>query len=133
VVVSLRRARAVGAGAIAVAVGAQLFNDFACYQRGVLEALSTLWFPAIPLVPSLVALGTANPLRAVAGALVATGFYLLAYYVDCVVPYRGGGASMVYVAVILYGLPLALVAVLVAGPVMRWLGVVVEAPAGGRR
>lgn len=127
--VSRKQAWLAGVGSIVVALGVQLFNDLACYERDLFEALTTLWFPAIPLVPALIALGSGHPLRAVGGSLVATGFYLLAYYVDCVVPYTGGGASMVYVAVVMYGFPLAVIAVLVTGPLLKWLGVVVESPA----
>ncbi len=127
-VITRKRARALAAGSIVLALGVQLFNDFACYERGFLEALSTLWFPAIPLFPALIALGSGNPLRAVGGSLVAIGFYLLAFYTDCVVPYSGGGASMVYVAVVMYGFPLAVVAVFVTEPLLRWMGIVIEVP-----
>lgn len=126
--VSRRHARTLGLTSIVLALGVQLFNDLACYEREFFEALSTLWFPAIPLVPALIALGSGNPLRAVGGSLVAIGFYLLAFYTDCVVPYSGGGASMVYVAVVMYGFPLAVVAVFVTGPLLRWMGIVIEAP-----
>lgn len=127
-IVSRRRARTLGFTSIVIALGVQLFNDVTCYERELFEALSTLWFPAIPLVPALIALGSGNPLRAIGGSLVAVGFYSLAFYTDCVVPYSGGGASMVYVAVVMYGFPLAVVAVFVTGPLLRWMGIVIEAP-----
>ena len=128
ILVSRKQAWGLGVGSIVVALGVQLFNDIACYERGLFEALSTLWFPAIPLVPALIALGSGNPLRAVGGSLVVIGFYLLAFYTDCVVPYSGGGASMVYVAVVMYGFPLAVVAVFVTGTLLRWMGIVIEVP-----
>lgn len=109
--------------AIGLAVAVQLFNDFACYQKSLLESLMWLWFPLIPLTPAVLFLQSANPLRAVTAALVVIPFYALAYYTDCVLPYTGGGASMVYVIVLFYGLPTALATGLLTGPLCRWLDI----------
>ena len=47
--------------------------------------------------------------------------------VDCVLPYRGGGASMIYIAVLIYGLPSCLIGVLLGGPLLRRLGLRITA------
>jgi len=54
---------------------------------------------------------------------VRTVALFLAYYTDCVRPYSGGGASMIYIAVLFWGTPSSLVGALVTGPVMRVLGI----------
>jgi hypothetical protein len=105
------------------AVCVQLFNNFACYQHDLAEALTTLWFPSIVLIPSIIYSFTDNPLRSVISSLVAILLYLFAYYVDCVRPDSGGGASMVYLVVVIYGTPLAAGLGLLAGPLCRWLGI----------
>ena len=121
------RARAFGWLGIAVVIGAQAFNSFTCYGHDFGEFLSVLgYFLALPLVPALVALFTRNPLRAVGASLLLLPWLVLAYYTDCVRPDQGGGASMVYVAVLLWGSVTSVVGALLAGPVMRLLGVTVS-------
>lgn len=115
--ISRKKAQRIGWGSILVAMIVQIFNDVSCYNRGIFESISTIWFPGIPLIPALVFLASRNPLRAVGASIVAIAFYALAYYTDCVAPYEGGGASMIYVAVILYGTPLAAVGGLIAGSI----------------
>lgn len=68
-----------------------------------------LWFPLIPLFPAVMYLFTSNPARAIGAALTVIPFYLMAYHTDCVLPYQGGGASMIYVVVIFFGTPAALI------------------------
>ena len=58
-----------------------------------------------------------------AGHLLFAPWLVFAYYTDCVRPYQGGGASMIYVAVLLWGTPCAIVGALLTGPVMRLFGV----------
>jgi len=104
-----------------IALCFQLFNDFVCYEKSIFETIIFLWFPAIPLIPAIVSLKSKNPLRAVPAALCVIPFYLLAYHVDCIEPYQGGGASMIYVAVIMYGTPLALLFFFITDPICRLL------------
>jgi hypothetical protein len=120
---AVSRIAAVGIGlaGIAAAIAAQLFNDVACYKHTLMGALAGLWFPAIPLLPAFFALGFPNPLRALGAAAAVIPFYAYAYYVDCVLPYKGGGASMVYVFVIPVGLAASIIGAVLTGPVCRVL------------
>jgi hypothetical protein len=127
----IRRNRAVFSGVVAIAsvIAIQAFNSFACYGHDLRLFLKTLGiFLFIPLLPAIVSLATANPLRAIGACLMFAPWLLLAYYIDCIRPYTGGGASMIYVAVVLWGTPSSIIGALVTGPVMRALGVSV----GGR-
>lgn len=118
-----------GIAAIAGVCATQAFNSVVCYHM-TLGQLVGAWaiFVLIPLVPAIVSLFTANPLRAVGASLFFAPWLGLAYYTDCIRPYAGGGASMIYVAVLLWGTPSAIVGALVTGPVLRLVGVRV----GGR-
>lgn len=119
-----RQARCVGWAAIAVVLLLQAFNSFGCYQQDFATfAKSTAFFLGIPLLPAFIALATRNPLRAVGACALFAPWLLLAYYTDCVKPYEGGGASMVYVAVLLWGTPSAWVGFLFTPFVMRRLGI----------
>lgn len=120
---SRRTSRYAGGAAIALVCLLQAFNSFACYRQGVLEYLAVLAiFVGIPMAPAILALKSQHPLRAVGGALLFAPWLGLAYYADCVRPYTGGGASMIYVAVVLWGLPSCLVGVWLTVPVARLLG-----------
>jgi len=120
VIISRKRAIGIGIAAIAAIVAQQTFNSVACYRLspGAFLIVSSI-FVGIPLSPALAALATANPLRAVGACLLFSPWLGLAYYTDCVRPYTGGGASMVYVAVLFWGTPSALVGALLTGPVLR--------------
>lgn len=76
------------------------------------------------MIPAVIFLATRNPLRSVGASIVAISFYALAYYTDCIAPYEGGGASMIYVVVILYGTPLAVLGGFIAGSITN--GVVMD-------
>ncbi|QDH69922.1 Na+:solute symporter [Lysobacter alkalisoli] len=123
-VVSRSRAILSGSAAIAAVIAIQAFNSFACYSHDFSSFLAALGiFLLIPLLPAIISLATANPLRALGACLLFVPWLLLAYYTDCARPYTGGGASMIYVAVILWGTPCSIVGALVTGPIMRALGV----------
>jgi len=124
----INRGRAVIYGLVAILgiVALQAFNSFACYHHGVRDFLLALgMFLFIPLLPAIIALATANPLRAIGGCLLLAPWLGLAYYTDCVRPYAGGGASMVYVAVLFWGTPCSILGVLLTGPVTRLFGIAV--------
>jgi hypothetical protein len=123
-IVSRRTAQWIGAASIAVVVALQSFNGVACYHQTLADfILAFAIFVAPAVVVALVALFTSNPLRAAVASACFAPWLVTAYYSDCVLPYRGGGASMVYVVVLLYGLPCALLGVFIAGPLLRRLGV----------
>lgn len=122
----IRRSRAILAGVAAIGgvVAVQAFNSFACYGNDFSSFLAALGiFLLIPLLPAIISLLTTNPLRAVGACLLFVPWLFLAYYTDCVAPYTGGGASMIYVAVVLWGTPCSIIGALLTGPIMRALGV----------
>lgn len=122
--ISRRKARWIGLAAIGAVVLLQAFNSFACYHHGLNGFLSsTVFFVGIPLVPAFVSLVLPNPLRAVVACAFFAPWLLLAYYTDCVAPYEGGGASMIYVAVLLFGTVTSLIGSLIAGVLFRGLGI----------
>jgi len=132
----INRGRAVTYGLVAIlgVVGLQAFNSFACYRHGMAEFLSALgMFFLIPLLPPIIALATANPLRAIGGCLLFAPWLALAYYTDCVRPYTGGGASMIYVAVLFWGTPSSILGVFVTGPITRMLGISVAGAGANAR
>ena len=127
----ISRSRALNYGIVAIIgiVAVQAFNSFACYEHDLLDLLTVLGtFLLIPLFPAIISLSTANPLRAVGACLLFAPWLGLAYYTDCVRPYAGGGASMIYVAVLFWGTPCSILGALVTGPITRSLGISV----GGR-
>ena len=105
----------IGFASIIFAVSVQLFNDFACYDKSIFESISTIWFSLIALVPAILFLGSKKPIRAAGAAIVIACFYGFAYYTDCIQSYQGGGASMVYIIVLMYGIPLSILGGFVAG------------------
>ena len=121
--ISRKKAVVMGVCAVALIFGLQAFNSFVCYEHDLSRYLETSLFVLIPMVAPIVSLLTKNPLRAVGGALLFAPWLVLAYYTDCIRPYSGGGASMVYVGVVLWGLPCAFVGTLITGPVLRLIGV----------
>lgn len=119
-----RKARWIGVAAIGAVVLLQAFNSFACYHHGLNGFLSsTAFFVGIPLLPSFVSLALPNPLRAVVACAFFAPWLVLAYYADCVAPYEGGGASMIYVAVLMWGSVTSLIGALVAGALLKGLGI----------
>lgn len=125
--ISRKTAGCWGLAAMAGVVLQQVFNSVACYDHNLLEWLqATGLFLTLPLVVALVGLLSSNPLRAVGACTLFWPWLFLAYYEDCVRPYSGGGASMVGVAVILWGTPSAIVGAALAGPVFRLFSLHVE-------
>ena len=123
-VISRSRALLYGIVAVVAVVAIQAFNSMACYGHDFRSFLLTIGvFLTLPLLPAAISLLTANPMRAVGACLFFAPWLFFAYYTDCVKPYAGGGASMVYVAVLLWGTPSAIAGALISGPVMRMLGV----------
>jgi hypothetical protein len=125
--ISRKRAIVFGAVSILGIVAIQAFNSFACYSQSPQTFLVVLGtFLLVPLLPAIISLFTANPLRAVGACLLFAPWLVLAYYTDCVRPYTGGGASMSYVGVLFWGTPSSIFGALVTGPILRMLGIAVE-------
>lgn len=118
----------IGVAAVAAVLAQQAFSSFPCYHHALLDYLGAVGiFLLVPLLPALISLLTANPLRAVGACLLLSPWLWFAYYTDCVAPDAGGGASLVYVAVLLWGTPCALLGALMTGPALRLVGVKVAA------
>jgi hypothetical protein len=100
----------------------------ACTGSIEVERIATrLTWLLIPLSPALVAAFTLNPLCAIAAVVPVALLIAYAFYFDCIRPYQGGGASMIYLAVWFYGfLSSAAVAVL-AIPLLRLFNIRVSA------
>jgi hypothetical protein len=108
------QARWIGIAAIAGTVMLHAVIGFGCYRQDLgMFITGALYFLMIPLLPAVFALCRANPLGAVGACLMVAPWMLFAYHIDCVKPYTGGGASLAYVAVILYGTPGAILGALV--------------------
>ncbi len=102
----------------------QAISSFSCYGHSLVEFLQVLGiFLALPLLPAALSLLTANPLRAVGACALFVPWLGLAYYTDCVMPDQGGGASLSYAAVLIWGTPCAILGALISGPVLRLLGI----------
>ena len=123
-VISRKHAFITGVAAIAAVIALQAFNSVGCYDHTLVMFATTLgMFVLVPLLPAAISLFSANPLRAVGACLLFAPWLVFAYYTDCIRPYQGGGASMVYVAVLFWGTPCAIIGAVLTGPVMRLLGV----------
>lgn len=122
-IIPVGRARAFGFTSIVGVALLQAFNSFACYGHDLMGYLDALTFIAIPMAPALMALLTKNPLRAITASLSFAPWLMFAYYTDCIRPYQGGGASMIYVAVLVHGFFCTLTGALIGGWLWRGLGV----------
>jgi hypothetical protein len=121
------RALKLGAAAIAGILLLQALIGFGCYQQDFAMFLTgVLWFLAIPLLPAVMSLLRANPLGAVGACLLIAPWMLFAGYVDCIKPYAGGGASLAYVGVLLFGTPSAIVGALLTPWLCRKLRLIVS-------
>jgi hypothetical protein len=120
---TISRAQAVALGALAVmaVVALQAFNSFACYQHDFQSFVdATVQFVAPALVVALVCLAFPNPLRAVVACAFFAPWLVIAYFVDCVSP--GKDASLIYVAVLLWGTASALVGAFLGARVATGMG-----------
>lgn len=111
-----------GLSAVLAVCGLQAFNSFGCYDHSFAKFAESLGFIAAPMLPAIIPLLTSKPIRSVGASMLFTPWLAFAYYTDCGRPYEGGGASMIYVAVVLWGFPSALVGAMLTVPVARELG-----------
>lgn len=119
-------ARYLGIAAIIGVLLLQAFIGFGCYRQDfAMFFMGVMWFLAIPLLPAVLSLLRTNPLGAIGACLFIVPWMLFAYYVDCVKPYAGGGASLAYVTVLLYGTPGSIIGALLTPWLTRKLGIVV--------
>lgn len=120
---SRSRARYLGIAAIAGILLLQAWIGFGCYGQDFAMFITGIaWFLAIPLLPAVLSLLRMNPLGAVGACLLIAPWMLFAYYIDCVKPYAGGGASLAYVTVLLFGTPCAILGALLTPWLCEKLG-----------
>ena len=125
--ISRKSAFYLGVGSICVVLFIQAFNSFACYEHNVITFIyTTVFFLTVPLIPAFISLGLLNPLRAVGACTLFVPWLIFAYYVDCIKPYAGGGASMVYVGVLFWGTPSAILGAFITGPITRIFNIEVK-------
>lgn len=122
---TIKRSRATlwGLAFIVLVVSIHAFTSFACYKNDLLTfMLSSGMFLGIPLIAAFAGLISKNPLRAIGACFLFIPWLIFAYHTDCIRPYAGGGASMIYVAVLIWGTPSAIAGALIVGPISRLLG-----------
>lgn len=118
------RARHIGIAAIVGILLLQACSSFSCYGHDLIDYLLVIGlFLLPPLLPALLSLLRANPLGAVGACTLLAPWLIYAWYFDCIRPYSGGGASMIYIAVLLYGTPSAIAGALLAPWLSDKLGV----------
>ena len=123
-IITRRKARWMGVAATGGVVLLQSFNSFTCYHHDFRTfLLATSIFVFVPLLPALVSLVLPNPLPAVGACVLFAPWLLLAYHTDCVRPYSGGGASMIYVALLLWGTASSFVGALITHLITKHLGI----------
>ena len=124
---SRRKARWIGISAIAAVLILQAILSFGCYDHGLVDFVAaTVFFLGIPLLPAIICLTRSNPLCSLGASMLLAPWLLLAFYTDCVRPYQGGGASMIYVAVLLWGTVSSLVGAALTGFVTKRMGIEIE-------
>ena len=107
--VQRKTAMSLGAASIAGLLLLYGFASTSCYKPSIVDGVIAFSIFAGPgLLVAIVGMLSRNPLRAI-GASLGIGLWIfLAYYTDCVMPYQGGGASLSFVGVLLWGTPSAI-------------------------
>jgi hypothetical protein len=116
----------IGLLGVAAVLALELFNGSTCYKHNLVSQLVALAFVAVGFYPGFSALRSESPIRAAGPSLLFAPWQAYAHYVDCVLPYQGGGASMVYVLVVVLGFPSAALGAFLTVPVLKAFGVVLS-------
>ena len=125
--ISRFKAALIGSASILLILALQAVISFGCNKDTIYGFISTLRvFVLIPLLPAIIFLFFPNALRAVGACALLVPWLILAYYTDCTKPYSGGGASMIYAALLSWGLPSAIVGGLITGPITSKLGIEIK-------
>ena len=125
-IISRPRALLIAVGAICAVFFLQALISFGCYKSNFSEYLNICLFVAIPLIPAFVFLGFRNPLPAVGACVFFAPWLIFAWHTICVRPYSGGGDSMIYVAVLIWGTPSAIVGAFLAALVIELKGIEIK-------
>jgi hypothetical protein len=115
-----------GAAAIASIAIFQAVISFGCHQESLYNYLMTMIFVAVPMMPALFTLKSRNPLYAVGASIFFAPWLIYVYYSSCVNPEASGGASMIYIAVLLWGLPTTLIGIVISSYVLNSLKITVS-------
>ncbi len=121
--IGIRKARLIGLTAIAAVVVIQLLSSIFCYQNDLSQLAFSFMMIAVPFSPALIWILSPNPLLTVGGAALFIPWLVLAFTVDCILPYAGGGASMMYVAVVIWGFPSTILGMILAKLAMKYFNI----------
>ena len=109
---------------VAACLALETAAAFACDPALDLTTLAIRWsFLLIPLSPALIAAGSRNPLCAIPAAASVAGWIVFALQAECLRAGPAGTAATAYYAVWVYGFISAALLALLAGPVLRVVGV----------
>lgn len=126
-IITRKKAIKLGVWSILIIVALHSFNGFACYSSSISDFVySTLVFIGIPLIPAFISLISKNPLRAIGVCVFFAPWLVFAFYVDCVAPYEGGGASIIYIAVVLWGTLSSIAGAIIAEVISKLANIQIE-------
>ena len=83
-------------------------------------------FLGLPLLLAIISLALRNPLPGVGACAFLAPWLVMALHADCIQSYSGGGASMSYVAVLLWGTPSSIVGAILTAVILRILKMRIE-------
>jgi hypothetical protein len=115
-----------GVAAIASIAIFQAVISFGCHHESLYNYLMTMIFVAIPMMPAIFTVKSRNPLYAVGASAFFAPWLIYVYYSSCISPAASGGASMIYVAVLLWGIPTTLIGIVISSYVLNSLKITVS-------
>jgi len=116
-----------GTAAIAAALGFEWFQARSCFLIAPASAWVALLPAACALLPALFWLASPRPLNALGAVAFISPLLALAYHAGCVSPPAGTSPAMVYAVLVVYGMHLGIAGALIAGVLLRLLGIAVAA------
>ena len=106
--ISRTTARIAGAASIASVLAFEWFQAASCFGGGPALAIFGMLPAAVALLPAFIWLLSKNPLNALGSVVFIMPLLWLVYDAECVHPPAGSSASMVLVALVIYGFNLGI-------------------------
>ncbi len=94
----------------------QQYGTFFSSLRGV------LFFIALPLVVAFIPIKN-KPIMTLGGILFYIPLLIFCYYEQYIATYTGGGAGMIYITTLIFGIPLIITGMFVVPFVLRFFGI----------
>lgn len=94
----------------------QKYGTFFSSLRGV------LLFISLPLVVAFIPFKN-KPIMTLGGILFYIPLLIFCYYKQYIITYAGGGASMIYITTIIFGIPLIITGMFVVPFILRFFGI----------